>query len=165
MSKLPIHESRGGMAATSRRIMLPLFTAALALAGFAMPASAQSAHRMGSGELVIQNNREVPVTVYLDAVPLERELGTVEPMRSATFSIPEHMMREGEMVELLLTPRGQLALQARVLVSEEDTQMGLVVPPTRGQEKRLEKEMLAWQMRGEPVVRVTVQDELEYELD
>jgi hypothetical protein len=114
MSKRPTRRSSGAMVPTAtRRIVLPLLTAALALVGVAMPASAQSAYQVsGKSELIIQNNRTVPVTVYLESAPFERELGRVEAMRSASFSVPEHLLREGETIDLLISPRGQLALRA-----------------------------------------------------
>jgi hypothetical protein len=140
--------------------VLPLLTAALALVGVAMPASAQSAYQVtGKSELIIQNNRSVPVTIYLESGPFERQLGRVEAMRSASFSVPEHLLREGETIDLLIEPRGQLALKAKAFVSDDVTQLGLVVPATPNQERRMDAALVAWDMRNPPVV--TVQDEFE----
>ena len=155
MSKLPSLGSSGGMVQTvSRRIVLALLTVALALVGAVAPVRAQSAYHVGDkGELSIQNNRRVPVTVYWEGRPFERELGEVEPMSTATFSIPKAYLREGEMVDLLIVPRGQLALQAKAILSSHPAELALVVPATPHQQRHQEHEMLAWQMQHEPVVQ------------
>src|SRR5688500_344481 len=118
----------------SKRRIVPVLTAALALLGAGAPVSAQSTYRSSDeAELLVQNNRSVPVTVYLEGPLFERELGKVEPMRSATFSVPK--LREGEMVELLIQPRGQIALKGRAFMTDEAL-LGLVIPATPGQERR-----------------------------
>jgi hypothetical protein len=137
----------------SRRMHLSLVTAALALVGASAPVHAQSAYPVGDEtQLVVQNNREVPVTVYLEAAPFERELGKVEAMRTATFDLPDGMQREGKVVEVLVQPRGQLALSAKAMMSDDGSVLGLVVPATHGQEKRMERVMVAWNMQNPVLV-------------
>lgn len=154
MSKLPKLRSSGGMVQRhSRRIVLSLCTAALALLGARAPLAAQSAYPVnGKGELIVQNNRTVPVTVYLEGQPIERELGTVEALQTATFTLPRRAMREGSTVDLLIQPRGQLLLMARGYVMGDASHFGLVVPATPHQQKRAEKALLAADLEAVPVV-------------
>lgn len=118
MSRHPILGSSGGMApTTSRRIVLPLFLAAIALVG-AAPAAAQSVYPIDNGQLTVQNNRDVPVTVYLEGMPVEKRLGTIEPMRTATFDLPSWALRRPGPVKLFIHPKGQFPLEARVRLGE-----------------------------------------------
>ena len=98
-----------------------IFLATLGLMCAAAPLSAQSVRMVEDDyTLSVQNDRDEAVTVYLDSTPFERTLGTVEAMRTATFSLPESVGRDGETVRLLIQPRGGFALEARGMVRDSD---------------------------------------------
>ena len=67
------------------------------------PLSAQTLHPVDDEHTVtVQNNRDEDVTVYLDVAPYERSLGTVGAMSTATFELPERVVRGRETVDDLL---------------------------------------------------------------
>jgi hypothetical protein len=108
-----------------------LFLATLGLMCAAAPLSAQSVQLVDDGyTLTVQNDRDEAVTVYLDTTPFERTLGTVEAMRTATFSLPERVVHEGETVRLLIQPRTGLAIEARGMVRDpgDGVHLALTLP-------------------------------------
>ena len=143
MSKHPIIASRGGMVPTASRRIVPSLAVAFALWGAAAaPLAAQSARVTSQGELVVQNNRTVPVTVYLDTDPIEQKLGTVEALRTASFALPTKALRS-DRIKLYLHPKGQLPLQAMGWISGKSDQFALLVPPGQGQELAVPAPVLA----------------------
>jgi hypothetical protein len=107
-----------------------LFLATLGLMCAAAPLAAQSVRLVEDDYTVtVQNNRDEEVTVYLDATPFERTLGTVEAMRTATFALPERVARDMETVRLLIQPRSGLPLEARAMVRHaEGMHLALTLP-------------------------------------
>jgi hypothetical protein len=106
-----------------------LFWAMLGLACIGAPLGAQSrGPRTDDYTVTVQNNRDEEVTVYLDAPPFERKLGTVEAMRSATFSLPRWGVRGEERVKLLIHPRGDHAFKAEGMLSDEGARLALMIP-------------------------------------
>jgi hypothetical protein len=106
-----------------------LFLAMLGLTSIGAPLGAQSAYPVADDYTVtVQNNRDEEVTVYLDAVPFERKLGTVGAMRSATFKLPEWGVRGEERVKLLIHPRGDHALQAVAMLPGDGARLALMIP-------------------------------------
>lgn len=106
-----------------------LFLAMLGLTCIGGPLGAQSTFPVTDDYTVtVQNNRDEQVTVYLDAHPFERKLGTVEAMRSATFSLPDWSVRGEERVRLLIQPRGDHALEAMAMLSGDGARLALMIP-------------------------------------
>ena len=107
-----------------------LFLAMLGLTCIGAPLGAQSTFPVSADYTVtVQNNRDEEVTVYLDAAPFERKLGTVEAMRSATFALPKWGVRGKESVKLLIHPRGDHALEAVAMLSDDDgARLALMIP-------------------------------------
>jgi hypothetical protein len=133
--------------AHSRRPRRSFSIAAFALLlGAAAPLAAQS------GTVTVQNNRDEEIIVYVDAIPFERVLGTVEAMSTGTFELPEGAWMGRERVKLLIQPEGKLPLQTEVMVRDEAPQLALVVPDD-GEEIRL--------MSNERVVTVLPEELLE----
>ena len=98
------------------------FLATLGLMCATAPLSAQSVRLIDDDDftVTVQNDRDEEVTVYLDAQPFERTLGTVEAMRTVTFALPARVAHDGETVRLLIQPRGGMALEARGMVRDWD---------------------------------------------
>jgi hypothetical protein len=109
-----------------------LFLALLGLTCAAAPVGAQSASVLDDEYTVtVQNNRDEQVTVYVDMLPFERTLGTLEPMQTATFALPEAAVRNHDSVRLLIEPEGGLLLQAEAMVNprHEDVQHFALMMP------------------------------------
>jgi hypothetical protein len=121
----------------SKRPMGPrLVMAGLAMACAAGPLSAQSSYEVTDDPMVtIQNNRDEEVTVYLDATPFERRIGTVGPMRTETLTLPDWVLGK-ERVKLLFQAEGEIPLQAEAMVTHSWPRMAMVVPAD-GEEIRM----------------------------
>lgn len=107
--------------------MKKLMTTVLALSVAAAPLAAQSATTM-EGSVMVQNNRDVPVDVYLDRTPFETWLGTVGPTQIGTLDIPAWQLRDLDHVRLLVTPEGQSTLAADASSDGRGPAIALVVP-------------------------------------
>ena len=108
-----------------------LFLATLGLMCATAPLAAQSVQAIDDDyTLTVQNDRDEDVTVYLEMSPFERTLGKVEAMRTATFSLPDRIVRGEETVRLLIQPRTGLAIEARGMVreSEHGAHLALTLP-------------------------------------
>ena len=132
-----------------------LFLAMVAL-GSAAPLAAQSARPMTEDpQVTVQNNRDEPLTVYLDALPFERRIGEVEPMSTATLSLPKWMVR-GERVKLLLVAPGELPLQAEAMVTEDAPRLAVLIPDDDGTDLLMTTERLATVMPEDFLEETTV---------
>jgi hypothetical protein len=101
----------------------------LGLTSIGAPLGAQSTYPLADDYTVtVQNNRDEPVTVYLDAYPFERKLGRVEALRSATFALPEWSVRGEERVRLLIQPRGDHTLEAVAMLPDDGERLALMIP-------------------------------------
>ena len=106
-----------------------LFLATFGLMCASAPLSAQSLHPVDDDYTVtVQNNRDEEVTVYLDTTPFEMSLGKVGAMSTATFALPERLMRGKEIVELQIQPRGGQVLEARGRLDSDGGHIALTLP-------------------------------------
>ena len=112
-----------------RTIGSRMLLATFALSPLAAPLAAQNVRVRDEGEpqITVQNNRDEAVTIYLDDGPFELKLGTVEPMRMATLSLP-WTVRGKETIKLLIQPKGDIGLLAQAEVTDEVPRLGLVLP-------------------------------------
>ena len=94
----------------------------------ALPLAGQTAHPSGTPEVSIQNNRRVPVTVYLESNPIDLKLGTVDPLSVSTLRIPEWAFKDPEKsVSFFIQPTGQLPLQADAQL-HAGSRLALLIP-------------------------------------
>jgi hypothetical protein len=102
------------------------------LATIIKPASveAQSADTRDStmATVEVQNNRTVPVTVFVDRGEFDVRLGTVAPLQTATLGIPKWLATENSEVRIYLHPEGAFDLETQTFAVHPGTQIGLVVP-------------------------------------
>lgn len=114
--------------------------AGLALAGatalgmVAAPSPALAAGPSGrAGETVlVQNNRSVPVVVYLEEGDFDTRLGTVSPMREAHLSLPRRLGRDDD-VRIVVHPEVGRDLESGDIAPPGSArQLAVLVP--RGQE-------------------------------
>lgn len=137
--------------------MRKLSTLATALfLGAALPLAAQSSYPLRSGEVMVQNNRDVPVTVYLEHQPLDLNIGTVEAMDIGTLSLPDWAVRNQDHVKLIVQPEGQLPLQADALIRSNGARFALMVPSSKGQKLDLSMTRMAAVVPAEYLDQATV---------
>jgi len=120
-------------------------TLALGLTALAGAAPAQGALRLASAApadtvadtaantVTVQNDRKVPVTVYMEYGAFDRRLGTVPALRAATLPLPKWAVRGRARIQLFVHPEGEaddLATQEFSL--EPPGRIGMVVPPRGG---------------------------------
>jgi hypothetical protein len=80
--------------------------------------------------VVVQNDRSVSVTVYAQNDFGEYKLGVVEPYESATLSLADYMLAEGD-VQFFVHPVGQLDESTEPLELHRGERIGLVIPPRK----------------------------------
>jgi hypothetical protein len=101
-----------------------LLLAALALAA---PLGAQSTRvTEDDPQITVQNNRDEAVTIYLRTGRFEQKLGIVEPMSTGTLALP-WTIRGMETVDFLIQPKGDMALEAKAMISEQTPRLSLVL--------------------------------------
>jgi len=77
--------------------------------------------------VVVQNDRSVSVTVYAQNDFGEYKLGVVEPYESATLSLADYMLAEGD-VQFFVHPVGQLDESTEPMELHRGERIGLVIP-------------------------------------
>ena len=94
----------------------------------AAPAAADSAPRANT--VTVQNDRKVPVTVYLDYGPFDRRLGVVAPLRTQVLALPAWAARGRTSVQLVAHPEGAWQdLASQTFTLHPPARLGMLVPP------------------------------------
>jgi hypothetical protein len=137
--------------------MQKLTTAAFAaFLGATAPLAAQSAHSLHSDQLLVQNNRDVPVDVYLDTSPVDMHVGTIAPFQSAMMTIPSWVVRKEGTLDVVAIPEGQIPLKGRAELQEGGPNFALVVPPTEDQDVKVSAPSLAELLYPQDMTGATV---------
>jgi hypothetical protein len=76
----------------------------------------------------VQNNRAVPVTVFVDRGEFDVRLGTVAPQQTTTLTLPRWMATENSQVRIYLHPEGAFDLETETFAVHPGIQIGLIVP-------------------------------------
>ena len=76
----------------------------------------------------VQNNREVPVTVFIDRGEFDVRVGTVQPQQTATLPLPKWITTENSDVRIYLHPEGAEDLETETFAVHPGVHLGLVVP-------------------------------------
>jgi hypothetical protein len=117
-----------------------IMTLLFGLATLANAALAQGTQRVSASaadprdnSLTVQNDRKVPVTVYLEYGEFDRRLGIVPAMQMTTLALPTSAVRGRENIRLFVHPDGEgedLASQEFELTPP--ARLALEVPPRGG---------------------------------
>jgi hypothetical protein len=75
----------------------------------------------------VENNRKVPVTVYLEYGVFDRRIGEVPAMQTATLPIPRWAPNQAS-VQLFVHPEGERDLETQNLSVTPGEQLALIVP-------------------------------------
>ena len=76
----------------------------------------------------VQNDRQVPVTVYAQNSWGEVKLGVVPPDSTVTLRLSDALMRRGE-VDFFAHPRGQPEQETGYIEVRRGERLGILVPP------------------------------------
>jgi hypothetical protein len=111
---------------------LTLLTIVTSCAALSTPASARAQGGDTSDSTVasvhVQNNRTVPVTLFIDRGEFDVRLGTVAPLQTATLKLPKWIATENSEVKIYLHPEGAADLETETFAVHPGIQLGLVVP-------------------------------------
>jgi hypothetical protein len=105
-------------------LLVPFFTAT------ADTGAAPAAHTDSSAMtlVVVQNDRDVPVTIYAQNDFGEYKLGVVSPGDARTLEIEPFIFDEGD-IEFFVQPKGQLEQSAGPITLRRGERIGVLVPP------------------------------------
>ena len=80
--------------------------------------------------VTVQNQRKVPVTVYLESGRFDRRLGVVPALDVATLPLPGWAVRGQARVQLFVHPEGEVRdLSTQVFSLRAPARIALIVPP------------------------------------
>ncbi len=80
--------------------------------------------------VTVQNDRKVPVTVYMDYGDFDRRLGVVAPYAIATLPLPGWAVRGHESIRLFAHPEGEVEdLASEWFSLAPPARLGMIVPP------------------------------------
>jgi hypothetical protein len=78
--------------------------------------------------VTLQNNRSVPVTVYLEYGRFDRRLGVVPAMQTATLPLPEGLLEGRATIQLFAHPEGENDLAAQEFTIQPNVRLSMIVP-------------------------------------
>jgi hypothetical protein len=106
-----------------------LLAAATATAAYAAPLPVSPARTPPAAvTLTVQNNRSVPVTVFVDENDLDIRLGEVSAMRTATLVLPKWVSEAGNELQIFVHPEGGIDLNAQIYDVHPGAHLALEVP-------------------------------------
>lgn len=81
-----------------------------------------------SATVTVQNDRKVPVNVFLAMDYGDLRVGTVPPLKTETLAMPSWLVRDGATVHLFLEPEGETDLGSRDFTLKPGAHFALLVP-------------------------------------
>ncbi len=78
--------------------------------------------------VVVQNNRALPVRVYLEIGNQEVKLGSVDAMGVATLVVPRWLVQSGEEVNIFVQPKNGFEMQTGYIDLQPGEHLGIIVP-------------------------------------
>jgi aromatic ring-cleaving dioxygenase len=102
-------------------------TAAISQGTFAGRTVDRPIRRDSVSTIEVQNNRNVPVTVFLERGDFDVRVGTVGPLQTANLPL-EAWMLQNDAVQLFVHPEGEMDLQSQVFDVRNGERIGLIVP-------------------------------------
>lgn len=76
----------------------------------------------------VQNDKKVPVTVFIDRGEFDVRVGVVGPMQTATLKLPSWVVNGGSDVQLFVQPEGGNDLESQDFPVHPGVQLGVLVP-------------------------------------
>jgi anti-sigma-K factor RskA len=143
-----------------------LLAAATATAAYAAPLPVSPARTPPAAvTLTVQNNRSVPVTVFVDENDLDIRLGEVSAMRTATLVLPKWVSEAGNELQIFVHPEGGIDLNAQIYDVHPGAHLALEVPKGMNAPPQPAREMTATLPPNEmAATTVTVTNERDVEV-
>jgi len=82
----------------------------------------------GTTTVTVQNNRAVPVTVFVERGDFDTRIGTVPPNQELTLLVPEWLAREKPSAEIFVHPEGEVDLESWILDLSPGAHLFVKVP-------------------------------------
>lgn len=89
---------------------------------------APSVHSGARATIQVQNDRKVPVTVFVERGDFDRRLGSVHAAQTKALRIPETIGEKQDEIELFVTPELGLGLSSQSVELTRGAHLGLEVP-------------------------------------
>ena len=126
-------------------MMTFLLAAATSTAAWAAPVSAQpnTALPDSVATLTVQNNRNVPVTVFVEQGELDVRVGMVPALRTSTLALPSWVTEDRNELQVFVHPEGGIDLNAEVMAVKPGAHLALEVPKGMNTPARPTQEMTA----------------------
>jgi hypothetical protein len=110
-----------------------LLTAATSTAVLAAPPTARAnpatlVPDTSAVTLTVQNNRNVPVTVFAERGDLDIRIGEVSALRTSTLPMPSWVTDDGNELQIFVHPEGGIDLNAEVFDVHPGSHLALEVP-------------------------------------
>jgi hypothetical protein len=114
-----------------------IVTLVLGIATLPSPSPAQVAQRLSAAvttasldnTLTVQNDRKVPVTVYMEYGPFDRRLGTVPARETATVALPAWAVKAHDRIQLFAHPEGDVDdLATQEFSLQSPARLSMIVP-------------------------------------
>jgi hypothetical protein len=86
----------------------------------------------GTTTVTVQNNRAVPVTVFLETGRFDTRIGTVPADKELTLMVPEWVVRAKPTVEIFVHPEGEADLSSSTFDLSSGAHLFVKVPATGG---------------------------------
>jgi hypothetical protein len=83
---------------------------------------------MGKTTLTVENDRKVPVTVFIQEGDFDTRIGTIPAQQEQTLTIPERLTREDPEAEVFVHPEGQGDLASWYLKLKSGSHLFVRVP-------------------------------------
>jgi hypothetical protein len=97
-----------------------------------MPAAVTTAtldNTVTDNTVTVQNNRKVPVTVYMEYGQFDRRLGTVAALQTGTVPLPAWAVKGRDRIQLFVHPEGEIDdLGTQELSLQPPGRIGMIVP-------------------------------------
>lgn len=97
----------------------------------AVPATAQAPMAPASARstIQVQNDRSVPVTVFIERGDFDVRLGRVDAMRTSTLALPAWVVMGNAKIELFVHPDGENDLASQSFDVQPGAQLAMIVQP------------------------------------
>jgi hypothetical protein len=116
-----------------KTLLVSLLLGLSTLGGGASASMAQQSPAAAAGprdnSVTVQNNRAVPVTVYMEYGEFDRRLGIVPAQQTATLALPAWAVSDRQMIQLFVHPEGQVEdLSSQDFSLAPPARLGILVP-------------------------------------
>lgn len=104
-------------------------TATLASTPTRAQAMTPAARTAARATIQVQNDRKVPITVFIERGDFDVRLGKVAAMRTATLNLPDWVVTGNAKVEIFVHPDGETDLASQSFDVTPGAKLGMIVQP------------------------------------